>query len=188
VADRWRIEKASEPVDRRVLVGIVGLAFAGIGLWSLSQSSQQEAYGAIIATCAGVAALLLVFEKLGLVGLRAPTLQEVVISPRRVVLTAGYLHQSVETATVVRIEVRTHPQTRPLLVLVSSTHQSCAIPEAAWSTLGIRRRLGRLKGLRSEALRHALASEDARVVAIWEGEAGQAVTFTAPLESQALPD
>jgi hypothetical protein len=188
VADRWRIEKERESVDRRVLVGIFGLAFGGVGLWSLAQSAQQEAFGAIVASCAGIAAFLLVLEKLGLIGLGAPTLQEITLSTRRVTLTAGYLRQSVEIASVVRIEVRTHPQVRPLLVLVSSTHQSCAIPRAAWEALDIRQRLGRLSGLDEEALRRALASNRAQVVTLWEGDAGQAVAFTAPDRSRVPPD
>lgn len=188
MADRWRIEKESETVDRRVLVGIVGLAFAGVGLWSLAHSTQQEAFGAIVASCAGVAALLLIFEKLGLIGLGAPTLQEVLLSTRRVALTAGYVHQSVEIADVIRIEVRTHPQVQPLLVLVSSSHQSCAIPHAAWEALDIRQRLGRLSGLDGEALRRALASNRAQVVTLWEGAAGQALAFTAPDRSHIPPD
>ncbi len=177
MASRWHIEKASEPLDRRVYVSIVALSAAGFGLWYLAETRQLEAYGVIVGGCAGVAALLLFADLLGIAKLRAPTLREVVITPQKVMLNAGHVQQSVLMSEVVRIDVRTHRYVEPMLVLVSGDNLSCAIPRAAWTTLEIETRLRRLSDVRWQQMSRALAAADERTFVLWKGAAGEAVAF-----------
>ena len=180
MSTHWRMEKATEPLHRRVYVGVIGIAVFGVGLWSLSDHRQLETTGVIIAGCASVAALALFGERLGLIHLGAPTLREVIIASGHVALNAGHVHQRVPIASVVRIELRTHRHLEPVLVLVTDARSSCPIPLAAWRHLEVRARLATLEGVHWDTLEDGLAMEDARILTVWEGRPGQACAFTDP--------
>jgi len=179
LAQRWLVEKASDPLDRRVYVSIVALASFGFGLWFVADSRQVEAYGAIIGGCAGMAAILLFGELFGVLKLRSPTLREVVITAQKVSLNAGHVQQLVKISDVIRIEVQTHRHIAPLLVLVTHDNLSCAIPRAGWDTLKIEQRLRKLKGVRWKEMSRAMGSVDERIFVLWRGSPGQAADFTA---------